>query len=247
MHLSNEIQNKLKNFNSNIKLEFKEAIHGININSTIARCAFEKYGRNFIAGFAKSNIDFFVILFENKHKYIYFDCFARAYITDIEELVDIIYLWVDRELNISEIKELHNEVELFEEFEFKNLNNEINEAWRKIKNLFFFDEGFWNYTEWKSRYLDLLIKANKHKVLRNYYPTTSHMWLKFHLTKECIEPWSHDLIIFPFWIEDNSVILKYKYFVSYTDKIIGQFKSVDEGLDFLSEKILELSAKQNSL
>ena len=245
MHLSNEIQSRLENSNSNIMLDFSDSIIGINNTSTYARCEIEKYGRNFIAGFAKSNNDFYIILFENKHKYIYIDCFARAYITDIEKLVHIIYLWVDKELNISEIKKLHNGIELFKEFKFRNSNNEINEAWRLIKNLFFFDDEFWNYIEWKSRYLDLLIKANKHKILRNYYPTTSHQRLKFHLTKDCKERWSHDLFIFPFWQEDNSISLKYKYFVSYLDKIIGQFETVNEGLDFLSRKILELSTNNN--
>ena len=79
----------------------------------------------------------------------------------------------------------------------------------------------------------------------SYYPTTSHQWLKFHLTKDCKERWSHDLFIFPFWQEDNSISLKYKYFVSYLDKIIGQFETVNEGLDFLSRKILELSTNNN--
>ena len=245
MHISIEIQSRLHKYNSNIELDFSDSIHGMNNRNTNASCGTEKYGRNFIAGFAKSNNDFYIILFENKRKYIYIDCFARAYITDIEKLVHIIYLWVDKELNISEIKKLHNGIELFKEFKFRNSNNEINEAWRLIKNLFFFDDEFWNYIEWKSRYLDLLIKANKHKILRNYYPTTSHQRLKFHLTKDCKERWSHDLFIFPFWQEDNSISLKYKYFVSYLDKIIGQFETVNEGLDFLSRKILELSTNNN--
>ena len=247
MHISIEIQSRLHKYNSNIELDFSDSIHGMNNRNTNASCGTEKYGRNFIAGFAKSNNDFYIILFENKRKYIYIDCFARAYITDLEKLVHIIYLWVDKEIKISEIKELHNGIELFEEFNFRNSNNEINEAWRKIKNIFFFDDEFWNYTEWKSRYLELLIKANKHKILRNYYPTTSHQRLKFHLTKDCIERWSHDLFILPFWQEDNSINLKYKYFVSYSDIIFEQFETVNEGLNFLSRKILELSADKTIL
>lgn len=99
MHLSYEIQKRLDQSNSNVKLA-----------STIARIFPDKYsfygktGRGFRTEFASTNKDFSIVLYERTDKQNYENCFARGIFTNLDRLAIVIDQWIDKQKGIYEIK-----------------------------------------------------------------------------------------------------------------------------------------------
>lgn len=236
MHLSNEIQRRLDKLNSNVKLA-----------STIDGTFPEKYsfynksGRSFRTELASSDQSFSIVLYERTDKQNYENCFARGLFIDLDRLVTVIDLWVDKRKDISDIKNKFDELELYQDFEIKNPNLYIDKAWTKVKNMFFNDTEFWKQTEWNERYLQMLNEAKRHKAFENYFPFTSHYWLRFSVDKDIKETWPLETyIILTMYSEEVPNTLG-KFYVSFNDKPMGGqfFETAKEGLDFYAVKLKE--------
>ena len=178
MHLSKEIQKRLNELDTNLKLA--TTIYG----DYPEKYAFnESFTRRFSAKTITNINTFSLVIFERNERLKYDYCFARAIFTDLSRLVSVIDLWIDKEQDIKEIKNGFDELELFVDFDFKNSNIDIDEAWTKIKNIFFGKENFWEELEWQNKYLEMLRVAKQNKYFEYYFPYTSHFWLRFSSTK----------------------------------------------------------------
>ncbi|HRH48817.1 MAG TPA: hypothetical protein PLP23_08695 [Panacibacter sp.] len=196
-------------------------------------------GRSFRVEFGPTDKDLSIVLFERTDKQNYEECFARGLFTNIDRLVNVIDIWVDKQKDISEINRQFEELELYKDFEFRNSNNDIDKAWTKVKNMFFNDTEFWKFSEWKERYVEMLIEAKKHKSFINYFPFTSHYWLRFSLDKGIKETWTLDTYIVPTMYSEEVPKTLGKFYVSYNDKPVGGqfFETAKEALDFYAERL----------
>lgn len=216
MHLSKELQKQLDRLNSSVQL------------ASTTDCTYpDRYafynnqGRSFRTEFASTNNEFSIVLFEKTSELDYENCFARGLFYDIERVAMVIDLWGDTQKSITEIKEHFDELELFEDFEFTNASNDIEKAWRKVKNMFFNDTEFWKFSEWKDRYVELLGEAKKHQAFQNYFPFTSHYWLRFSIDKQMKETWTLDTYIIPTMYSDEIPTTVGKFYVSYNHYLIS--------------------------
>jgi len=232
MHLSKEIETHLTNLNSNIRLG--STIDGIFPN----KYAFVQNGkRQFRVENTSTEKEFSIVLYERSDEMKYENCFARGVFSDIKKIAIIIQHWVDKQNGISEIKKDFDELELYADFEYKNPNYEINKAWTKVKNMFFNDTTFWKTAEWNMRYLEMLNQAKSHSAFQDYFPFTSHYWLRFSVDKDIKETWPFNLHIIPTFEISNG-----KFYVSYDEKPMGgkYFETAIEGLNFYAEKMVEI-------
>jgi|GEM_PF-1563054 len=237
MHLSKEIKRRLDKLKSNVKL-------ASTIDGTLPdRYSFySKSGRNFRTEFGSTNGNFSIVLYERTDKHNYENCFARGLFTNLDRLTLVIDLWVDKQKDISEIKSKFDELELYSGFEFQNPNHDIDKAWTKVKNMFFNNTEFWKQNEWNERYLEMLNEAKRHKAFENYFPFTSHYWLRFSIDKDIKETWTLDTYIIPTIYSSEFPNTLGKFYVSYNEKPMGGqfFETAKEGLDFYSEKLKEI-------
>jgi len=236
VHLSTEIQKRLDRLNSSVKL-------ASTIDGTLPErySYYNKPGKTFGAEFGPTEASFSIVLLEKTDGQKYENCFARGLFTDLDRLATVIDLWVDKQSDIDIIKKEFPEIELYLDFEFKNTNDDIDKAWTKVKNMFFNDNGFWQFSEWKERYFELLNEAKKHIAFENYFPFTSHYWLRFSIDKDIKETWMLDTYIVPTMYSDEVPNTLGKFYVSYNDKPMGGqfFETAKEGLDFYAEKLKE--------
>lgn len=236
MHLSKEIQGRLDKLNS-----------GLQLSSTIDGTFPDKYaffgkeGRSFRIEFAATDRLFSVVLFERTDQLNYENCFARGLFDNLDRLTQIIKLWTADKEDVEAIKSKFNELELYKDFDFKNSNGDIEKAWTKVKNMFFNDTEFWKDTDWRNRYLELLTAAKTHNFLQNFFPFTSHYWLRFSIDKDIKETWTLDLYIIPTVYSKEIKEDSGKFYVSYNEKPMGGqfFDNVKGALDFYVEKLRE--------
>jgi hypothetical protein len=232
VHLSQEIQNRLDILNSNVKL-------ASTIDGTFPETYsfLQKGERQFRIEFASTDKEFSIVLFERTDNLNYENCFARGIFNNLERLASLIDLWVDKQKDILEIKDSFEELELFTDFEIKNSNIEIDRAWTKVKNMFFNTNQFWTDIEWSERYLNMLFEAKKHKSFENYFPFTSHYWLRFSLDKKLTETWILSLYIIATFDRKEK-----DYYVSFSEKSMSGefFDTLEEALDFYAEKLLHI-------
>jgi len=237
VHLSKEIQKRLDGLNSYVQLA--STIDGIFPD----RYSFyNKPGKSFRTEFGAAENSFSIVLYERTDKQNYENCFARGLFTNLDRLATVIDLWVGKLSDISVIKKEFDELELYSDFEFRSSNKDIDSAWTKVKNMFFNDTQFWKYTEWKERYSELLNEAKKHTAFANYFPFTSHYWLRFSVDKDIKETWTLDTYIVPTMYSNEIPDTLGKFYVSYNDKPMGGqfFETAKEGLDFYAEKLKEV-------
>ena len=230
MHLSKELQKQLERLNSSVQL-------ATTIDGTFPdKYAFyNNLGRSFRTEFASTNSEFSIVLFEKTSELNYENCFARGLFYDVARIATAIDLWVDKEKSIREINNHFEELELFKDFEFRNANDDIEKAWRKVKNMFFNDTEFWKFSEWKDRYVELLDEAKKYQAFQNYY------WLRFSIDKQMKETWTLDTYIIPTMYSDEIPTTVGKFYVSFNDKPMGGqfFETAKEALDFYAQKLKE--------
>lgn len=203
---------------------------------------YNKPGKSFRTEFGAAENSFSIVLYERTDKQNYENCFARGLFTNLDRLATVIDLWVGKLSDISVIKKEFDELELYSDFEFRSSNKDIDSAWTKVKNMFFNDTQFWKYTEWKERYSELLNEAKKHTAFANYFPFTSHYWLRFSVDKDIKETWTLDTYIVPTMYSNEIPDTLGKFYVSYNDKPMGGqfFETAKEGLDFYAEKLKEV-------
>jgi hypothetical protein len=219
----------------------------VKLASTIDGTLPDKYsfynnpGRSFRIEFASTDNDFSIVLYERTDKQNYEECFARGLFTDLERIATVIDIWVDKQKGISEIKSQFEELELYSDFEIKNLNPDIDKAWTKVKNMLFNNTEFWKQAEWEKRYFEMLNEAKRHPAFQNYFPFTSHYWLRFSIDKDIKETWTLDTYIIPTMYSDEVPNTLGKFYVSFNDKpMSGQFfETVKEALDFYADKLNE--------
>jgi hypothetical protein len=236
MHFSKEIQRILIQTNSEVELA--KTIDGILPN----RYAFyNKYGRSFRAEFAQTEKNFSIVLFERTEKQNYEQCFARGIFNDLKRLSKVIDLWVGKQESISKIKSEFNELEIYEDFDLKNPNPDIEKAWNKVQNMFFNDTKFWENTEWKNRYLKMLLGAKRHTEFKDLFPFTSHYSLRFSPRKEFIsECWPLDTYIVPILHTNELPKELGDYYVSTAENEDGNyFTDLNKALDFYASKLKE--------
>ena len=203
---------------------------------------YNKPGKSFRTEFGATETIFSIVLYERTDKQNYENCFARGLFTNLDRLTTVIDLWLDKLIDTAVIKKEFNELELYSDFQFKSINSDIDNAWTKVKNMFFNDAEFWKFSEWKERYFELLDEAKKHNAFANYYPFTSHYWLRFSVDKGIKETWTLDTYIVPTMYSNEIPTTLGKFYVSYNDKPMGGqfFDTAKEGLDFYAEKLKEV-------
>lgn len=232
MHLSKEISKHLIHLNSNVAL-------ASTIDGTLPdKYAFSNKGkRKFRAEFASNENEFSVILYESTNKQEYENCFARGLFTDSVRLASVIDYWSGKREQISKIKNAFNELVFFEEPELKNPNPEIEQAWRKIQNMFFNETGFWRNPEWNHRYLVMLNEAKSHHAFQNYFPFRSHYVLRFSVDKELHETWNLSAYMIPPVQKSDG-----NFYVSYKDESMSgeYFDTAKAALNFYAEKLKEI-------
>ena len=202
---------------------------------------YDQPGKSFRTEFGATEGSFSIVLYERTVKLNYENCFARGLFTNLDRLATVIDLWVDKLNDIVAIKNEFVELELYSDFQFRNSNIDIDNAWTKVKNMFFNDTEFWKDTEWKERYFELLNEAKTHTAFANYFPFTSHYWLRFSIDKGIKETWLLDTYIVPTMYSNEIPNTLGKFYVSYNDKPMGGqfFETAKEGLDFYAEKLKE--------
>ena len=203
---------------------------------------YNKPGKSFRIEFGATEAIFSIVLYERTDKQNYENCFARGLFTNLDRLATVIDLWVDKLRDIAVIKKQFTELELYPDFPFRSINSDIDNAWTKVKNMFFNDNDFWKFSEWGKRYFELLVEAKKHNAFANYFPFTSHYWLRFSIDKGIKETWTLDTYIIPTMYSDEIPTTLGKFYVSYNDKPMGGqfFETAKEGLDFYAEKLKEV-------
>jgi hypothetical protein len=238
VHLSNEIQKRLVKLTSTIKLA--STIDGT-FPGEYSFCHMP--GRSFRTEFASTNQEFSLVLYERTDQQTYENCYARGLFTDLDRLATVIHFWVDKQKDISEIKSNFDELKLYSDFDTRNPNPDIDKAWTKVRNMFFNDTGFWKQTEWEGRYLNMLNEAKRHKAFENYFPFTSHYWLRFSIDKYIRETWTLSTYIIPTMYSDEVPDTLGKFYVSFSDEPRGGqfFETVKEALDFYAAKLKETS------
>lgn len=237
VHLSNELQKCLH------KLKSRVVISSTSAGTLPDRYSFvHKQGRCFSAAFALNENSFSIVLLEKTDNLNYDNCFARGLFSDINRLAYVIDWWVDKQEDILLIKLRFEELELFSDFVTANQNSDIKKAWRKVRNTFFNDTEFGQYTEWKEKYWELLNIAMHHKAFENYFPFTSHYWLRFSPDKDLNVTWDLNTYIVPTVYNDKDPLIHGKYYVSFNDKPLGGmfFETAKEALDFYAGKLKEV-------
>jgi hypothetical protein len=236
VHLSNEIQKRLNSLNSSIQLA--SCVDGTFPDQY---SFYGKPGRSFRIDLGATETSFFLVLFERTKKQKYENCFARGLFTNLDSVATVLDLWVDKQHDIATIKKAFSELELYTDFDFRNANPEIDRAWTKVKNMFFNDTQFWKFPEWKERYYELLNEAKRHPAFANYYPFTSHYWLRFSIDKGLKETWPLYTNIIPTMYSDKIPDTVGKFYVSYNNEPMGGqfFETAKEALDFYAEKLKE--------
>ncbi|MBS1507048.1 MAG: hypothetical protein JSS79_10420 [Bacteroidetes bacterium] len=236
MHLSKEIQGRLNKLNSGLTLS--TTIDG---TSPDTYSFYKNLGRSFRTEFAGSDKQFSIVLFERDNKQKHENCFARGLFSDLDRLTGTIKRWVVDQDNINEVKSDYEELELYSDFDFKNENLEIEKAWDKVKNMFFNNTEFWKQPEWNNRYLEMLTAAKNHQAFQNYFPFTSHYWLRFSIDKDIQETWTLDTYIIPTMYSKEIPKSSGKFYVSYNDKPLGGqfFNHIKDALDFYADKLRE--------
>lgn len=236
MHLSNEIQKRLSKLTSKIKLA--STIDGIFPGEY---SFYNMPGRSFRTEFASTDKEFSLVLYERTDQQKYENCFARGLFTDLDRLAIVIDFWIDKQKDISGIKSNFDELELYSDFDTRNPNPDIDKAWTKVRNMFFNNAVFWKQTEWNERYLNMLDEAKRHKAFENYFPFTSHYWLRFSIDKYIRETWTLSTYIIPTMYSDEVPDTLGKFYVSFNDEPMGGqfFETVKEALDFYAKKLEE--------
>lgn len=200
---------------------------------------YNKSGRSFRAEYGSTTFNYSIVLFERTDKQDYEKCFARGLLTNLDTLAIIIDLWVDKQKDIAEIKNKFDELELYADFAFNNSNQGIDNAWTKVKNMFFNDTKFWKTKEWNERYIEMLNEAKRHRDFENLYPFTSHYWLRFSTDEDTRGTWSLNTYIIPTRYSSEVPRTLGKFYVSYNDVPLGgeYFETAKEALDLYSEKL----------
>ena len=232
MHLSKELNKHLAQLNSNVTLA------SIFDGTLPDKYAFSNKGkRKFHAEFASNENEFSVILYESTNKQEYENCFARGLFTDTGRLAILIDGWSGKREQVLKIKNNFDELEFFEESNLKNPNPEIEQAWRKIQNMFFSQPVFWRNPEWNHRYLVMLNEAKFHHAFQNYFPFRSHYLLRFSVDKELHETWNLSIyMIPPVQKTDGSFYVSYK-----EESMSGEyFDTAKAALNFYADKLKEI-------
>ena len=200
-----------------------------------------KPGKSFRTQFGATEESFSIVLYERTDKKNYENCFARGLFTNLDRLATVIDLWVGKLKDITAIKKEFTELELYSDFQFRSINSDIDNAWTKVKNMFFNDNDFWKFPEWEERYFELLDEAKKHHAFANYFPFTSHYWLRFSIDQDIKETWTLDTYIVPTMYSDEVPTTLGKFYVSYNDKPMGGqfFETAKGALDFYADKLKE--------
>lgn len=202
---------------------------------------YDKDGRSFRTEFASTDRQFSIVLFERTNQLKYENCFARGLFDNLDRLAQVIKLWASDKDDVESIKLKLDELEQYQDFDFKHSNSDIDKAWTKVKNMFFNDTGFWKDPDWNDRYLELLTAAKRHNSLQTYFPFTSHYCLRFSVDKEIKETWTLDLYIIPTAYSEEIKEGSGKFYVSYNEKPMGGqlFDNVKDAIDFYVEKLKE--------
>ena len=191
--------------------------------------------------FAATSQQYSIVLYERTNKYKYEICFARGIFNSLERLATVIDLWVDQLKDINEISDQFQELELYKSFSFKNTNPTIDKAWEKVKNRQFNNTEYWKKPEWEARYSEMLNAAKHYEAFKNLYPFTSHCVLRFSKDKSICQVWTLFLNIEPSWYANEKA-----FSVSYGEKEVKAFDDINEALDFLAGKMIEIAPLKRS-
>ncbi|MBK9248338.1 MAG: hypothetical protein IPM69_09570 [Ignavibacteria bacterium] len=191
-------------------------------------------GRDYRVKYAKPLEKYALVLFERTDEKNYEMCYARGLFNDRLEIKGVVDLWVKKQIDIAEIKRSYEELEIYQDFEYRNPNPDIDKAWTKVKNMFFNDEDFWEHAEWKRCYIELLKELKDNKAFEKLYPFTTHYWLRFSIDKNIKETWELDTYIFPTVYCDEVPRTLDKFYISFGENLQDRqyFAELKEAVNF---------------
>lgn len=228
----------------NLTVELQKHLLELGSNATLAATqdgnfpenyAFVRTARRQIrTEFASSKNEYSVVFFERTDAFKYENCFGRGLFNNMDDLAVAIDYWVGKSTDILEIKNRFSQIELFVDFEKNNPNDDIEQAWTKVKNRFFNDVKFWKSKEWNNKYLQLLNETKAHEAFRDYYPFTSHDYLRFSIDKLLQETWTLDYYVaVPFDFSKGEIFVS----KSFHPQQGIYFNTISEGLDFYAGRL----------
>jgi len=233
MHLSKELQKKLKKIGSSIELA--ETIY----NESPSNYVFyqPKKERNFRVDFGDSTNEYSIVFFDRTEERDYEICYLRGKFNSIERLAESIKSWIEDEERIDNLANDFSEFEVFQFDKYENPNPLIEAKWKYIKNRVFNNTKFWQNGGYEERYFQMIEVAKKKKEWESYFPFTSHDWLRFSLNDELTKTWELGLHIIPTWKTDKG---KYYVGVPETERKGGYtFQGLDEAINFYEKKLNE--------
>ncbi len=233
MHLSNELQKKLKTINSSIELA-----KTIEEELPFSYAFFHPTGeRNFRVSFGKNKNQFSILLFDRTEKRNHEICYLRGIFNSMDDLAKVIKNWIEDEEEIDELANSFSNLERYKFDEIKNINDEIEVRWKYVRNSIFNNSEFWKNRNWEERYFEMIDKAKRKEEWKDYYPFTSHDMLRFSLDNEIKYTWVLSLNIIP-----SRDITKGNYKVSVPKEETNEeyyFDKLEDAIEFYDMRLKE--------
>ncbi|WP_044209904.1 hypothetical protein [Flammeovirga sp. OC4] len=228
MNLTEELQKQLKLLNSSIELS-KEGIQTDKYSLYTS-----KNDQSIHIEFASNETEFVVLFFDAYEKRDYEFCFLRGIVKGIQRLALLLKTWVDEKVNVQQLFTEFSELEQFESFTHPHPNQKIENQWIKVKNRCFQNIDFLNNKDWYNRFDEMLCTSKRRIDFQNYYPFTSHNWLRFSLDPKIQHTWTLDLYIVP-----TLTTAKGNFYVGLPGDNGVYFDKIDEALDFFALQMKE--------
>ena len=193
--------------------------------------------RNFRVDFGEIANEFSTVFFDRTEKRNHEICYLRGRFDSIKRLADSIKMWVEDEETEENIANRFKELESFHFDDYENPNPQIEERWKYVKNRIFNDTEFWKNKDWEERYFKMVNAAKRKEEWKNYFPFTSHHWLRFSLNYDLTNTWELGLHIIPTWTTENG---NYHVGVPESESKEGfTFQELDEAIEFYDLKLKE--------
>lgn len=185
MEISEILTIKLQDLQSRIIIKSKGYNYGLTFKVRYSKYLpfFYDTNRDIAIKDIKEKKNFTVILY-GKKPFLY----ACAKVEGYNELVNLIYEWLDKKSSIETMTAKFIDFEYLKPFPSQDLDKERENLWFDIKGaLFNYYIVWWNLKRSFANYEKLLLEAKSREELKIYYPSLSHHWLRFKTSSNDID------------------------------------------------------------